>query len=315
MLLGESMSEDANLLSRYLSEDSEDSEMAFRELVDRHIDLVYSAALRQTGDPEMAKDVVQTVFCDLARQARRLSGRAILAGWLYRGACFAAAKAIRTESRRRAREKAAMELHMPEVQPEPDWESLRPLLDGALGELSEIDRDALLLRFFEKKPLSEVGTELGASEDGARKRVDRALDRLRGLLQRRGFLGSASALATALAAHGSASAPSGLASATAATAIAGSHAAAGAFSAMLKPINAITMTKSQVLSIGGALLGAAFAIHVAYHHHVWPFHPSAPMGQIRQDPSNAGTFSLTGSQQSGNTASSGYGTGSAAAAK
>src|SRR5262245_62151621 len=169
------MHDDAQLLRRYAEAGSES---AFSELVSRHIDLVYSAALRQVGgDSHLAQDVAQTVFADLARKARTVSGQRVLTGWLYQATRFASSKVIRTERRRANREKEAAA--MQELASDANWEQLRPVLDEAMGRLSSKDRDAVLLRYFERKELSAVGDALGTSEEAARKRVGRALERLR----------------------------------------------------------------------------------------------------------------------------------------
>ena len=123
------------------------SEAAFDELVRRHVDLVYSAALRQlNGDAHLAEDVAQSVFTDLARKAASLWRREDLAGWLYTSTHFAAAKTARTASRRRAREHEAhamqQMLHSPTT--DLDWNGLQPVLDSVMHDLKEADREAIL---------------------------------------------------------------------------------------------------------------------------------------------------------------------------
>src|ERR1700722_4312114 len=99
------MTPDGELLRRYAEAGSE---AAFAELVQRYVDLVYSAALRQVnGDAHLAQDVSQAVFTDLARKAAALSRHEVLTGWLYTGTHFAATKAVRSESRRRTHEQGA----------------------------------------------------------------------------------------------------------------------------------------------------------------------------------------------------------------
>src|ERR1019366_880318 len=175
------------------------SEDAFAELVKRHVNLVYSAALRQVGgDAHFAQDVAQTVFTDIARKAGSLSRRESLTGWLYTSAHFAAAKIARTENRRRDREEKYMREPIHETAPDAsrteafaevgaDWEKLRPTLDGAMHELKETDREAILLRYFENRPFAEVGAKLGLNENTARMRVERALEKLRQIFTKRGI--------------------------------------------------------------------------------------------------------------------------------
>src|SRR5271169_6151000 len=129
------MTPDNELLRDYAKTRSED---AFAELVRRHVNLVYSAAMRQVnGDAHLAQDVAQTVFTDLARKATSLARRESLTGWLYTSAHFAAAKIVRTETRRRDREENFMREPSHESAPETDWEKLRPALDAAMHELKE----------------------------------------------------------------------------------------------------------------------------------------------------------------------------------
>src|SRR5438128_1105636 len=190
------MTPDCELLRRYAESRSED---AFAELVRRHLDLVYSAALRQVNrDAALAQDVTQTVFTDLARKANSLSRRPVLTGWLYTSAHFAAAKAVRAERRRRAHEQEAQTMRELLHDPAPDleWSKLRPMLDEAMHQLKEADREAILLRYFEQRPLGEIGARLGVSENTARMRVDRALEKLRSVLSRRGVALTVTGLAS-----------------------------------------------------------------------------------------------------------------------
>jgi RNA polymerase sigma factor (sigma-70 family) len=247
---------DQELLRRYATEGSEE---AFAELVQRHLDLVYSAALRQlNGDAHLARDAAQLVFVDLARKAGSLAERPVLAGWLFMGTRFAAAKLVRGEQRRRTREREAHamnELTREESAPA-DWGQVRPVLDEALGALAEADRDAILLRYFEGRPFAEVGARLGLAENAARMRVERAVDKLRGLLGRQGVTSSAGALAAALAAQGVAAAPTGLAAAIAAGAT-GTAAVAGG-GALL---GLLGLTKLQTgVSLALVLAGAGGAV-------------------------------------------------------
>lgn len=205
------MKDDAQLLQDYVEHRCP---TAFATLVRRHLDLVYSAALRQVaGDTHRAEDVAQLVFCELARKARSLVGRTTLAGWLHTTARHVAARNQRAERRRLAREHSAHSM-MHEAIQEPGqgaWEELRPVLDEALGRLNERDREAVILRFFQNRSFAEVGAVLGLKENAARMRVERAMERLRRHLVRRGIVSSAIVLGQTLGSHAVASAPSRLA--------------------------------------------------------------------------------------------------------
>jgi len=214
------MSEDAELLRRYAVEHSE---AAFTELIRRHVDLVYSAALRLVnGDAHRAQDVTQQVFADFARQAKRLMEHPAPVGWLYTTTRLTALRTIRTEQRRSAREQEATTMNelLREPTPEPDWDHLRPVLEDAMHELGEKDRHAVLLRFFQNKSLKEVGMALGLGENAARMRVDRALEKLRAAFLQRGVVTTA-ALASVISANAVQIAPAGLAATLASTSLAG----------------------------------------------------------------------------------------------
>lgn len=202
------MIEDCQLLRQYAEERSE---AAFTELVNRHVNLVYYAALRRVGgDAHLADDVTQSVFADLARKAAALKDRAVLTGWLYTSTRFAAAQAVRTEQRRRTHEQEAHTMHQLHDLPEANWEQLRPVIDEAMDELNDSEREAVLLRFFESRSLAEIGAKFSVSADAARMRVDRALDKLRGLLARRGLVSTSAALAAIIASQSGLAAPAGL---------------------------------------------------------------------------------------------------------
>src|ERR1051325_2816130 len=225
---------DHDLLQRYAQSRCEAS---FTELVKRYVDLVYSAALRQVGgDAHLAHDVTQSVFIDLARKADALSARTVLAGWLYTSTHYAAAKIVRTEQRWRQREQKANSMReTSDVSAvEPSWEELRPVIDAAMLDLNKDDRDAVLLRYFERRQLGEVGAKLGVSEEAARKRVDRALEKLRGLLARRGVTSASTALIIVLGTHTVTGAPAGMAASIAGAAIASTAITTGGTLTILK---------------------------------------------------------------------------------
>ncbi len=203
------MNDEAKQLRRFAEQGDEE---AFNEIVANHFALVYSTALRQlNGDAQLAQDVAQIVFIDLARKARWLSSDIVLVGWLYKAARLSAANVVRTEQRRRSREQEASQMKEHEPEMSPDWERLRPVLDAAMGKLNAKDRDAVLLHYFEQKSFRAVGAFLGLSDDAAQKRVSRALDKLRTILIRGGVGVSISSLSTLLSAGTMPAVPAGLA--------------------------------------------------------------------------------------------------------
>src|SRR5437016_9840114 len=126
------------------------SELAFRELVNSYITFVFSTALRiLAGNRQLAEDVSQTVFIDLARKAPGLPSDVSLGGWLHRHTCFLARKALRRELRLKARERRAIELHLIDDCTEENLGELSAVLDEAINDLGTEDRTAILLRFFE----------------------------------------------------------------------------------------------------------------------------------------------------------------------
>jgi RNA polymerase sigma factor (sigma-70 family) len=255
------MTDDGQLLQQYTRERSES---AFGELVTRHIDLVYSVALRVAGgDSHLAQDVTQAVFLDLARKAGSLPHVAVLAGWLYRHAWFTAAKMVRTERRRQIREQTAMEMRALDNNTGSPWELIAPHLDEGLNQLSAADRDAIVLRFFKQQDFRVIGAALGVSEDTAQKRVSRALEKLRSVLSKRGATLTATALAPALTAEAVVAAPAGLAISVTTTALAGASTVGTGLS--LAFVKTIAMTKLQV-GVVGVILIAGLATPLLLQH-------------------------------------------------
>ena len=195
------------------------SEAAFRELVTSYMDFVYSTALRVLGgDGHLAEDVAQNVFIDLAKKAHTLPGDVKLGGWLHRHTCFLARKALRGEGRRKARERRAVELQAINDCTDEKVALLTSVLDEAIEDLGTHDRTAILLRFFESLDFRSLGRKMGSTEDAARMRVSRALEKLASLLKGRGFTFSVSALTFILGAKVLGAAPAHFASRVAAIA-------------------------------------------------------------------------------------------------
>jgi RNA polymerase sigma factor (sigma-70 family) len=240
------------LLRRYVDDRSEPT---FEELVKQHIDLVYSAALRQVnGDVPAAQDVTQAVFTDLARKAPRLLNHTSLAGWLYTSTRYLAGKVRRAEHRRRAYEEEAH--HMNQLlQPDPDsiWQEMRPLLDDAMHDLSAIDREAVLMRYFERLPLADIGARLGLKENAVHMRIERALDRLRAALARRGVTSTVTALSALLTGRAVGGAPARLATRVSRAAFGAAAAGSGLGWGLLKLAGLIN-GKALVAVVGVALL-------------------------------------------------------------
>jgi RNA polymerase sigma factor (sigma-70 family) len=199
------------------------------------------------GDAQFAQDVAQTVFVALARKAKTLPSDVMLGGWLHHHTRFTAAKLMRTERRRQMRERQAAEMSATEDHNEQNLAQVAPVLDEAIGALDAEDRTAILLRFFERKDFHAVGDVLGSSEDAARKRVTRAIEKLHGLLKSRGVRLSLAALGTVLATETIQAAPAGLAASIAGTALAGAATGAG-FTASLIKLAAMTKIQASVLS-------------------------------------------------------------------
>ncbi|HEU5397065.1 MAG TPA: sigma-70 family RNA polymerase sigma factor [Verrucomicrobiae bacterium] len=212
-------SDDMTLLREFVASRSEN---AFAAIVARHLNVVYSAALRQVGDAHLAQDVAQAVFIVLARKAPGLDEKTFLTGWLFKTTRYIALAELRLRARRQKKETEAYVHHaLSGASDENAWPQIAPLLDAAMARLGEIDRRALLLRYFEGKSLAEVGAALAITEEAARKRVSRGTDKLRQFFRRRGITLTAAALASAVAAHSAPAAPAGLATAIAAVAAKG----------------------------------------------------------------------------------------------
>ncbi len=234
------------------------SEPAFAELVRRHVDFVHSAAVRMVCDSHLAQDVTQGVFVALAKNAAQLTDRAVLSGWLHRTAQNLAAQTVRTDVRRRAREQEAATMNeLISAEPDASWEHIAPHLDAALAELSEADRDALLLRYFERKSAREMAQALGVSEEAAQKRVNRAVERLRECFTKRNVTIGAGGLVVLISANAVQAAPAGLAvTISAAAVLAGTAVHTSTVIAATKTIAMTTLQKTFITATLAVVAGA-----------------------------------------------------------
>jgi len=250
-MLADMSDTDLELLARYARRHAED---AFAEIVRRHLGLVYSAALRQVRSPQLAEEVAQSVFTDLARNAARLKPDTILTAWLYQVTRRAAIDVVRREASRQLREQIATEMNAMNATAA-DWTHIEPLLDEAMHALDETDRAAVLLRYFENKSLREVGATLGTSENAAQKRLARAVERLREFFAKRGVTVGTSGLVVVISTNAVLVAPAGLSAAITTAAIAGTAITTTALAAATKTIAMTTLQKTLITTALAAAIG------------------------------------------------------------
>jgi RNA polymerase sigma factor (sigma-70 family) len=261
------METDSELLRRYVEERSQS---AFTALVQRHIGIVYSVALRRVGgDAHLAEDVAQKVFVALARKAPSLLARPTLSAWLFVSAHMASADIVRGEQRRKTRETEAssMQTTLSAQEPDRDWIALRPLLDHTLVTLKDQDREAIALRFFEQRSFAEIGALLRVSEEAARKRVDRALEKLRALLARRGVTSTTAALSLTLAASGNSLVPAELSARLGSHAFAEATVATGSLPAILTALKT-TAPIAAAIAVGALFINGQRQTNRSLAHEV-----------------------------------------------
>jgi RNA polymerase sigma factor (sigma-70 family) len=260
------MPDDMALLREYAQRNSEE---AFAALVSRHVNLVYSVALRQVGDPHLAEEITQAVFVILARKARSLNVRTVLSGWLCRTTRYASANALTTLRRRQHREQEAYMQSIVSESESEAWTQIAPLLDTALAHLGETDHNAIVLRFFEGKSMKEIGAALGTNEEAAKKRVNRAVEKLQKFFLKHGVTSTTATLAGAISAHSVQTAPAMLAKTATAVALAKGTAASTSTLTLIKgalKIMAWTKMKTAVIVGVSVILTASVAPHVWYYH-------------------------------------------------
>jgi len=236
------------------------SEAAFAEIVRRHVNLVFSVALRKTGNSHDAEEITQAVFMLLARKAASLGAKVVLAGWLYHAARLTTSTFLRSARRRAAREQEAY-MQSLSYKPETEvWKQLAPLLDDAMATLAENDRDAIVLRYFEGQSLSAVGAELGASENAAKMRVGRALEKLRKYFARRGVSLSLTAIAGAMTASAALAAPPGLTTIIAASAPVAGPVSTSALALVDQVLKKMAWAKLKIAGLAACGTLALFAV-------------------------------------------------------
>jgi RNA polymerase sigma factor (sigma-70 family) len=304
-VFGKTMNDDLTLLREYARSNPED---AFATLVARYVNLVYSVALRQVRDPGLAEEITQAVFIILARKADSLGDKTILSGWLCRTARYASANALTIQHRRRRREQEAFMQSQFEQSPDDvsgrsgaeleTWRQIAPWLDAAMAGLGRKDHDALVLRFFRNRNFAEVGAVLGASEDAAKMRVSRALEKLRKFFAKHGVSSTTATLAGSISVNAVQAAPVTLAKSVTAVAIARGAAASTSTLTLIKgalKIMAWTKIKTGAV-VGAAVILAAGTTGLIIKH--------------QQQAHNSIRVSTVGSSESANQSLQGHWTGS-----
>jgi RNA polymerase sigma factor (sigma-70 family) len=267
--------DDLELLQRYVREHSE---QAFAELVSRHLNLVYSVALRQAGNAHLAEEITQIVFVILARKAGGLGGGTILPAWLYRTTRLTAGHTLRAEARRVRREQEAYMQSLSEESEPNVWAQVAPMLEDALDTLRERERQVVLLRFYGDQAFREVAAALSMSEDAAQKLNRRAVDKLRGFFLKRGIHVSVGMLLGAVAANSVQAAPAGLAKSVAAAGITKGAAVSGSTLTLVKgTLKLMAWTKAKTAVIAGIILAAASTTGVVGYNLVQAHEAKPPL--------------------------------------
>lgn len=229
------------------------SEQAFGTLVSRHVDLVYSVALRQVHDPHLAQEITQTVFIILARKAGSLSSRTVVSGWLCRTARFVASRVLTAQFRRQRREQEAYMQSPTNDESGQVWSQIEPQLETAMEQLGAVDQNAVVLRFYERRSFKDVGKALGTSEAGAKMRVARALEKLRTVFLKRGVALSTIALTGAISSHSVQAAPAGLASSITIAAVKGTSVSATTLTLIKSTLKLMAWTKIKTFTVVSAI--------------------------------------------------------------
>lgn len=281
---------DSDLLEQFQQCESDE---AFARIVERHINLVHSVALRHTANPHHAEEITQAVFIILARRAASIGPRAVLSGWLYNAARLTAANFMRSEIRRCKREhEAFMQSIIEESPSQPIWPELSPMLDAAMERLKPMDRDALVLRYFKNKSLPEVGKTLGIEERAAQKRVGRALEKLRRFFARRGVTATVTVIATEMSIHSIQAAPVGLSDKITVAALKGSAVTGSTLTLAKGTLRIMTWLKTKTVTICGslALLAGGASLAIAHHSRYLDNENQAKAAQEKLEAERQGGF-------------------------
>ncbi len=234
------------------------SEAAFAALVSRHLNLVYSVALREVRDPHLAEEIAQAAFIILARKAGSLGPKTILSGWLCRTARYVSAEMLRSQRRRQKREQEACMQSLLNEPAAEAWMQIAPLLETAMAQLGEQEHNAIVLRFYEGKALKQVGAALGTGEDAARMRINRALEKLRKFFAGRGLTLSAAVIAAAVSTSAVQAAPAGLAATVTTAAVQGTAVTASTLTLIKGALKIMAWTKAKtaIVVVASVLLAA-----------------------------------------------------------
>ncbi len=258
------MTDDMELVREYAATGSEE---VFAQIASRHVAMVHSVALRHVRNPHQAEEITQAVFIILAKKAGSLRANTVLSGWLFHTARLTAANFQKMEMRRIRRDQEAYMESLSDHSSETNetWQQISPLLDEAIADLNEKDRNAIVLRFVESKSLREVGVGIGASEDAAKVRVARALEKLRGFFKKRGVVLTGAVLTSAICSNAVQAAPLGLSQTViSAAAFKGAAASCSTLSLTHGTIKIMTWLKlkTAVVVTGAALVAGVIACGV-----------------------------------------------------
>ena len=242
--------DDSALLSQFVKAQSDE---AFTELVARHINLVYSVAMRRVGNPAQAEEIVQAVFAILAKKAASVRHEKALSSWLFQTTRLTSNNFIRSEMRRLRREQEAHMQSLSNESGDTVWQQIGPALDEAVDSLSAQDRRALLLRYYEGRSLREVGAVLGVSEDASEKRVARALEKLRKFFFKRGLPSATAIIAGSISTNSIQAAPIGLVTSVTVLAIKGAAIPSSTLTLIETTLKLMAWTKLKTAIVVGVV--------------------------------------------------------------